>query len=306
MKKKIVLAGGSGFIGKSLIRFFGDKDYDFVILTRNPQNRMDGVKEVHWDAKTLGPWTVEIENAEALINLTGKSVNCRYTETNKREIINSRIYSTGILGTAILQLKHPPKVWLNASSATIYRYSEDVNMDEFSTDFGNDFSPGVVKAWEKAFNDVTLPSTAKFILRISIVLGKGDGVMPRLINLVRFGLGGKQGSGSQFVSWIHEEDLYRMMKWCIEHPEQQGIYNCCVPNPVTNDYLMRTIRATMHMPFGLPAPAWLLKIGALIIGTEPELILKSRRVVPVKILQQGFVFTYPEINSALKNLLSAR
>jgi uncharacterized protein (TIGR01777 family) len=304
MKKKIVLAGGSGFIGRGIIRYFGEKDYEFIILTRNPKKRNDQVKEVFWDAKTLGPWTAELENAEALINLTGKSVNCRYTEKNKREIINSRTYSTGILGTAILQLKQPPKVWLNSSSATVYRYSEDKNMDEFTGEFGDDFSPGVVKAWEKSFNEIELPATRKFILRISIVLGKGDGVMPRLINLVRFGLGGKQGNGAQFFSWLLEEDLYRIIAWCTEHPEQEGVYNCCVPNPVTNDYLMRTMRKTMHMPFGLPATKWMLKIGALIIGTETELILKSRRVVPTKLLQQGFVFTYPEINSALKNLLS--
>jgi len=304
MKKKIVLAGGTGFIGRGLIRFFGHENYEFVILTRNPKKRDDGVKEVYWDAKTLGPWTAELENAEALINLTGKSVNCRYTEENKREIIQSRTYSTGILSTAILQLKQAPKVWLNSSSATVYRYSENKNMDELSGELGDDFSPGVVKAWEKAFNEVPLPSTRKFTLRISIVLGKGDGVIPRLVNLVRFGLGGNQGHGAQFFSWIHEEDFYRIVGWCIENPEKEGIYNCCVPNPVTNHYLMQTMRRTMHMPFGLPATTWMLKIGALIIGTETELILKSRRVVPTRLLQQGFVFNYPEIDGALRNLLS--
>ena len=304
MKKKIVLAGGTGFIGKGIIRYFGLENFDFVVLTRNPQKRNDGVKEVYWDAKTLGPWTNELENAEALINLTGKSVNCRYTESNTREIINSRVHSTGILGTAVLQLKQPPKVWLNSSSATIYRHAEDRNMDEQTGEYGNDFSPGVVKAWEKSFNDIPLPTTGKFIMRISIVLGKGDGVMPRLINLVRFGLGGKQGNGAQFFSWIHEEDLYRMMLWCISNPEKQGTYNCCVPNPITNHYLMSSIRRAMHAPFGLPASEWMLFVGAQIIGTDPELILKSRRVVPTNLLQQGFQFTYPEINSVLKNLFS--
>ena len=303
MKKKIVLAGGNGFLGKSIIKHFGLEDFDFVILTRNPHGRKDGVREVFWDAKNLGEWVSEMEGAEAVINLTGKSVNCRYTEANKREIIQSRTFSTGIIGTAILQIKNPPKVWINSSSATVYRYSEDMNMDEWSGDLGNDFSPEVVKAWEKSFADVPLPATRKFILRISIVLGKGDGVMPRLINLVRFGLGGKQGIGSQFFSWIHEEDFCRILTWCIQNPNEEGIYNCCVPNPVTNDYLMRTMRKTMGFPFGLPAPAWLLKIGALIIGTEPELILKSRRVVPGKLLQKGFKFKFNEINSALKDLL---
>ena len=304
MKKKIVLAGGSGFIGNGIIKYFGVTDYDFVVLTRQPQSRTYGVKEVYWDAKTLGPWTEELENAEALINLTGKSVNCRYTAANKQEIINSRTYSTGILGTAILQLKQPPKVWLNSSSATIYRHAEDRNMDELTGELGNDFSPGVVKAWEHAFNEIALPNTAKFTLRISIVLGKGDGVMPRFINLVRFGLGGKQGNGAQFFSWVHEDDLYRILQWCIAHPQEEGLYNCCVPNPITNDYLMRSLRNVMQVPFGLPAPKWLLKLGAIIIGTETELILKSRRVVPTNLLQRGFVFRHPEINSALKDLFA--
>jgi uncharacterized protein (TIGR01777 family) len=304
MKKKIVLAGGTGFIGGGIVRYFGQKEFDFVILTRNPKKRDDGVKEVFWDAKTLGSWTNELENAEALINLTGKSVNCRYTEANKREIINSRTHSTGVLGTALLQLKHPPKVWLNSSSATVYRHAEDRNMDELTGEYGNDFSPRVVKAWEKSLYDIPLPATGKFILRISIVLGKGDGVMPRLINLVKFGLGGPQGNGAQFFSWLHEDDLYRIMMWCINNPGKQGTYNCCVPNPITNYYLMHSLRRAMHIPFGLPAPAWLLKMGAVIIGTETELILKSRRVVPTNLLQQGFTFAYPEINSALKNLFS--
>ncbi len=305
MKKKIVLAGGTGFIGRGIIRHFGLADYEYVILTRNPKQRTDGVKEVLWDARTLGAWTAELENAEALINLTGKSVNCRYTEENKAEILNSRIYSTGILGTAILQLQQPPKVWINSSSATIYRHAEDRNMDELTGELGNDFSPGVVKAWEKSFDEINTPDTAKFALRISIVLGDGDGVMPRLQNLVRFGLGGKQGNGAQFFSWLHEEDLYRIIAWCIANPAEQGVYNCCVPNPVTNHYLMSCLRKAMHMPFGLPATRLMLKFGAVLIGTDAELVLKSRRVVPTKLTQKGFTFTYPEINSALKNLLSA-
>ncbi|HWB63635.1 MAG TPA: DUF1731 domain-containing protein, partial [Chitinophagales bacterium] len=147
-------------------------------------------------------------------------------------------------------------------------------------------------------------ATAKFILRISIVLGKEDGVMPRLKNLVRFGLGGKQGSGTQFVSWVHAEDFAHIIEWCIDNPAQQGVYNCCVPNPVTNSFLMRSMRSTMNMPLGLPATEWMLAIGALLIGTETELILKSRRVVPAKLLQKGFVFKYPVIGAALKEILA--
>jgi uncharacterized protein len=304
MKKKIILAGGTGFIGKGIVRHFGTNDYEFIILTRNAKTCNDSVKEVQWDAKAIGPWINELEGANALINLAGKSVNCRYTKANKREILESRTLSTKVLGEAILQLNRPPEVWLNSSSATIYRHAEDRNMDELTGDIDTGFSPEVVKAWEKAFFDCKVPHTKKFALRIPIVLGEGDGVMPRLINLVRFGLGGKQGNGAQFFSWVHEVDFYRIIKWCIENPDKEGVYNCCAPDPVTNYFLMRTIRNLMHVPFGLPANEWMLKIGALIIGTETELLLKSRRVIPAKLLQQHFVFTYPDVVSALKNLLS--
>jgi uncharacterized protein (TIGR01777 family) len=176
-------------------------------------------------------------------------------------------------------------------------------MDERDTEFNNDFSTDVVNAWEGSVNDIKLPSTRKVILRISIVLAKDEGAMPRLLNLVRFGLGGKQGSGSQFFSWIHEEDLCRIIDWCIAHPEEEGIYNCCSPNPVTNDYLMRCIRKHSNMSFGLPATNWMLKIGALLIGTETELILKSRRVVPTNLLSKGFTFKYPDLNTALSEII---
>ena len=305
MKKKIVLAGGSGFIGKGLIQYLGETNYDFIVLTRNPQNRTDNVKEVYWDAKTLGPWATELENAEALINLAGRSINCRFTEENKRQILDSRTQSTTILGKAASQLKQPPKVWLNASSAAIYGDSDDHDMDEFTSDTGTGFLADVVRAWEKSFYKSKLPATKKFALRITVVLGKSDGVIPRLENLVRFGLGGRQGTGTQLFSWIHETDFYKIIAWCITNPEKEGIYNCCSPKPVTNAALMQAFRKNMHVSVGLPAAGWMINIGAYIIGTEPDLVLKSMRVVPTRLLQQGFVFTYPEINSALKNLLSA-
>lgn len=305
MKKKIVLAGGTGFIGTGIITHFGLKDYQFVILTRNPKRREDDVKEVKWDAKTPGAWTKELEDAEAIINLTGRSINCRYTEENKQEILDSRTQSTAVLGKAILKLQHPPKVWINASSAAIYGSDDDRDMDEFTGDIGTGFLADVVRAWERAFYKSDLPATQRFVLRITIVLGKGEGVIPRLENLVRFGLGGKQGSGGQYISWIHEEDFYRIMAWCINNPEKQGVYNCCAPKPVTNAVLMRALRKIMHRPVGLPAFEWMVKIGAFIIGTEPDLLLKSMRVVPTRLLQQGFVFNYPDLDSALKNLLSA-
>lgn len=302
--KKIVIAGGSGYLGKAIVKYWADKDVQFVILTRNPQPFNHKMKQIAWDGKTLGEWTTELEGADALINLAGKSVNCRYTDENKREIFDSRTMSTGVLGTAILQLKNPPKVWINAASATIYRHAEDRDMDELTGEIGEGFSVEVCKLWEKTFNEITLPATKKFVLRIAIVLGKDDGVMTRLINLVKFGLGGKQGNGNQYFSWVHEEDFCRVMEWCINHPDMEDTYNCAAPVPVTNSVLMEAIRRQMKMPFGLPAPTWLLKIGAAVIGTETELVLKSRRVIPAKLLNNGFVFKYNTIKEALQNIIS--
>ena len=305
MKKKIVLAGGTGFIGTGIIRHFGLKGYEFVVLTRNPKTREDGIREVQWDAKTVGPWVKELEGAEAVVNLTGRSINCRFTEENKREILESRVQSTTVLGKAILKLKQPPQVWLNASSAAIYGNADEHDMDEFTGDTGTGFLPEVVKAWEKAFYKSDLPVTKKFVLRITLVFSENEGVIPRLENLVRFGLGGRQSNGAQFLSWIHEEDFYRVIRWCIDNPEKEGIYNCCSPKPVTNSDLMHALRKAMDMPVGLPAAAWMVKLGALFIGTEPELLLDSMRVVPTLLLQQGFVFNYPNIDSAIKKLLSS-
>jgi uncharacterized protein (TIGR01777 family) len=301
--KKIIIAGGSGYLGKAIVKYWEGKDVQFVILSRTASPATKAVKYVPWDGKTLGEWTSELEGADALINLAGKSVNCRYTDENKKEIFDSRTMSTGVLGTAILQLKNPPKVWINAASATIYRHAEDRDMDELTGEIGEGFSVEVCKLWEKTFNEIQLPATKKFVLRIAIVLGKDDGVMTRLINLVKFGLGGKQGNGNQYFSWVHEQDFCRVIEWCITNPEQGDTYNCAAPVPVTNSVLMEAIRRQMKMLFGLPAPKWLLKIGAAMIGTETELVLKSRRVVPTQLLAKGFVFKYNTIKEALQNII---
>lgn len=314
--KKIIIAGGSGFIGEELIKYFG-KENNLVILTRKikqSKNNRNQYSELStedlkntsyyvWDGITIGSWQKELEGADIIINLAGKSVNCRYTDKNKKAILSSRIDSTKVIGEAISKIKLPPKLWINASSATIYRHSIDKPQDEVSGEIKNDFSVQVCKQWEQTFNDQDTPFTRKVALRMAITIGPG-GVMIPYFNLLKFGLGGKQGSGKQMYSWIHIEDTCRMIEWINENKELEGIYNCCSPNPLTNELFMETLRSVTKTKFGLPAFEWMLKLGAFLIGTETELILKSRWVVPTKIIQTGFTFKYPKLYEALKNVIS--
>lgn len=267
MYNKIVIAGGSGFIGKYLKEKFEQSSYKVFIISRQ-----QGF--VNWsDGAAI---TNALEDAELLINLAGKSVDCRYNEKNKREIFSSRTETTKSLGEAIQRCNHPPKLWINAGTATIYRHAEDKAMTEATGEIGKGFSVEVAKAWEKSFFDFHLNTTRQVLLRIAIVLGKDEGVMKPFTNLVRFGLGGKQGSGNQMFSWIHIEDLYRIILFLKEQEKLKGIFNCAAPNPITNKTFMQKLRKAMHVKFGLPSPKWLLEAGAVIIKTETELILKSR------------------------------
>lgn len=292
---KIVIAGGSGFIGAYLAEQFGKTGYEVLIISRsNPYIRWDDEAAI----------IAALEGAVMLINLAGKSVNCRYTEANKKEIFRSRTETTKILGKAIRLCKHPPELWLNSSTATIYRYAEDLPMTEQDGETGQGFSVEVAKAWEQAFFEFEdLPHTRLVALRIAIVLGKGGGVIKPYTNLVRYGLGGRQGSGKQMFSWIHLEDLYRIILFIQEDKSRKGIYNCSAPHPVKNRELMYTLRKLIGRPWGIPAPTWLLKLGAIIIKTETELVLKSRWVIPQRLLEEGFVFRYPELEPALGQIL---
>ncbi|WP_143304829.1 TIGR01777 family oxidoreductase [Chitinophaga vietnamensis] len=302
--KKIVIAAGTGFIGRSLVEYFG-ADNDITILSRQPLPNAGRVRYVQWDARTTGSWVSALEGADLLINLAGKSVNCRYNEANKQEIFDSRTHATRVLGEAILQLQQAPEVWINAASATIYRHAEDRPMDEFTGEMHHDFSVQVCKLWEKTFNDITLPHTRKALLRIGITLGwQPGGVMQPFLNLVKAGLGGHQGSGKQQFTWIHITDLCRMMEWVYEHKTLSGVFNATAPHPVPNAVFMQELRKATGKRFGLPAPTSLLKLGASVIGTETELLLKSRWVVPARALQEGFVFRYPRLPEALKDIIS--
>ena len=295
MKKKIVIAGGTGFVGQYLQKKFTDAGYDVIIISRQQSH-------VNWDNKTLIIET--LENAVMLINLAGKSVDCRYNEKNKKEIYDSRIDTTKILGEAILKCKNPPPLWINSSTATIYRHAEDRPMTESAGEIGSGFSVDVATNWEKSFFNFSLPFTRQVALRMAIVLGKDGGVIMPLKNLIRFGFGGKQGNGKQMFSWIHIEDLFRIITFIQQHNELTGVLNTAAPNPVSNKTLMQLLRKNMGMAFGLPAGVWLLKMGAVIIQTETELILKSRWVIPERLSEAGFQFQYPYMDKALKNILS--
>jgi uncharacterized protein len=307
MKRKIILAGGSGFLGTALAGRFAARGDEVVLLTRSPKPRQDGVEEVSWDAKTVGDWAALVDGADVVLNLTGKSVDCRYTEKNRRAIIASRVDSTRAIGEAIARASKPPRVWLNASSATLYKHAPDRPADESgptgaTAEAHDEFSIEVIRQWERALEEARTPHTRKIALRITLVFGANGGVFPVLRRLTRFGLGGKMGSGRQFVSWIHEEDFCRAIDWLIERDDLSGPINLAAPNPLTNAEMMRLMRKTFSAPFGLPATEWMLEIGAFFLRTETELILKSRRVVPGKLLASGFQFHFPHLENALRDL----
>jgi uncharacterized protein (TIGR01777 family) len=311
---KMIIAGGTGFIGRSIAEYFAPTN-DIIILTRAlPKQKTNAngsykpsknVKLVHWDGKNQGEWCQHMDGASVVINLSGKSVNCRYNAQNKAAILNSRLETTKAIGEAIQHSKHPPTLWLNAASATIYRDAKDKPQDEYTGEIQNDFSVQVCKQWEAALFDQHTPATRKIALRLAITLGNG-GVMTPYFKLLKWGLGGKQGSGKQMYSWIHINDVCRAIEWLWEHTEIEGSVNICSPNPITNATFIQTLRQLTNTKFGLPAPAWLLKIGAAIIGTETELLLKSRWVIPTKLLAAGFTFSYPEIDKAVQEIVNRR
>ena len=307
--KRIVLAGGSGFLGQSLAKTLLQRGYEVVVLTRSPAKRDTRINELYWDGKTLGDWAAHIERAQAVVNLAGRTVNCRYHARNRREILDSRLDSTKALGEAIAKCRQPPCVWLNSSTATIYRHSFDRPMDEATGEIGatpeakDTFSVEVARAWEKTLDDACAPATRKIALRTAMVLGSArKSVLPVLRRLARLGLGGKMASGRQFVSWIHEEDFCRAVQWLIERNDISGRVNLAAPNPVTNRELMETVRRVCGIPFGLPASRWMLEIGAFLLRTETELMVKSRRVVPGRLMASGFQFRFAKLEDALRDL----
>lgn len=304
--KKIILAGGNGYLGKVLAGYYRDLAEEVIILSRWSVPTDGNVKTIVWNGVDEGEWGQALEGAELIVNLCGKNVNCRYTKKNMEEIISSRVNPTKLLGQVIAKLENPPELWINITSATIYRHAEDHEQDEETGEIGYGFSINVCKQWEHTFFEASTPNTRKIALRMGIVFGRADGAFPRLLNLVKFGLGGKQGDGEQYVSWVHEQDVAKCTEWLVEHKELNGVVNCTAPEAIKNAELMRLIRNTYGIPFGLPSPAWLLEIGAKLIGTETELILKSRWVAPKRLMDAGYSFIFPEAAHAIKDVISLR
>ena len=309
---KIVIPGGAGQVGRMLGRHFHANGHAVVVLSREPSPAPWRV--VRWDGRNPGPWVAELEASDLCVNLAGRSVNCRYTAANRRAIYDSRIDSTRLLGEVIGSLRRPPSLWLNASTATIYRHAMDRPQDEAEGEFGGDepgapdtwkFSIGVAKDWEAAFFSASTPGTRKVALRSAITLSPDRGsVFEVLSNLVRRGLGGTQGGGCQFVSWVHEADFVRAIDWLIDRDEVEGAVNICSPNPLPNREFMRALREAWGVPIGVPAPNWIIEAGSLLLRTESELVLKSRRVAPGRLLEAGFRFLFPEWPVAARDLVS--
>lgn len=292
---KIVIAGGTGYLGRLLIDHFRkEKENEIYVLTRSQKLNTAEVHYLQWDGVTKGYWTSFLENVDVLINLAGKSVNCRYTEKNKTEIYKSRLESTAILCEVVQHLVSPPKVFIQSSSATIYEHSENKLMTEAEGTIGIDFSMDVCKKWEEVFNSYELPKTKKIVTRTSIVLGNKGGAFPLMKRLTQLGMGGKQGKGNQFISWITEEDYIKAIEFLISKPE--GVYNLCVPNPIRNKEFQKILRKRLKKTVGIPSSKWMLKIGAKLIGTETELLLKSRKVYPEKLLKLDYSFTTENFN----------
>jgi uncharacterized protein len=310
MKSKIVLPGGSGFLGSVLAEYFSARGTEIVILTRSPKSRSGLIREVPWDGATPGDWARELEGARALINLAGVSVNCRYHARNRRRLLASRLETTRVLGRAVASCAESPAVWLNSSTATIYKHTFGPAWDESGEIGGcseakDVFSVRLATDWERVFNEAATPLTRKVIMRSAMVLGRGgNSVLPSLLRLGRLGLGGSLAGGRQFVSWIHQEDFCRAVEWLIEHEHVDGAVNLAAPNPVTNADCMAAIRAVCHVRFGLPVPRWLLEMGAFFLRTETELVIKSRRVVPGRLLSNGFIFRHPQILPAIEHLVN--
>lgn len=309
---RIVIPGGSGQVGGILARHFHAQGHTVTVLSRGPRPEPWGVR--FWDGIAPAEWISELEGSDVCVNLAGRSVNCRYNDANRRAIFCSRINTTRLLNQVISSLRHPPRVWINASTATIYRHSFDRAMTEREGELGGGesgaasswkFSIEVAKAWEDAFFSTSTPSTRKIAIRSALTLSPDrGGVFDALLALVRHGLGGTQGSGKQFVSWIHEADFVRAIAFVIEHQELTGVVNLAAPGPLPNRDFMGFLREAWGVHFGLPIPVWLVGAGALLRRTESELLLKSRWVVPARLLMSGFRFTFPEWTAAAQDLVS--
>ena len=307
---RVVIPGGTGQVGTVLARAFHAAGHQVVVLSRRPAAAPWRV--VEWDGQRAGSWTSELEGADAVINLAGHSVNCRYTASNREAILSSRVASTRAIGLAMTRAEQPPTAWLQMSTATIYSHRFDAPNDELTGILGGAepdaqdtwrFSIEVAKAWEEAAAEIPTTHTRKVLLRSAMVMSPDrGGIFDTLLGLVRLGLGGRAGSGRQYISWIHDTDFTRAIFWLLEHKRIAGAVNLAAPGPVPNAEFMRALRQAWGMPIGLPATRWMLAIGAMVMRTETELVLKSRRVVPGRLVAESFDFEFPEWSAAACDL----
>ncbi len=303
---RIVIAGGSGFLGISLAKHFAACGAPVIVLSRTAPKIAGPWQHVAWNARTLGDWKRELDGAAVLVNLVGRTVDCIKTPDHQDEILRSRVEATRVLGQAIRQVDAPPPVWVQMSTAHIYGDPPNVVCTEDSP-FGMGFAPFVGRAWEEAFQTSALPNQRKVILRTSFVIGRdigaGGGALARLRTLVRFGLGGRVGSGTQGMSWIHQTDINRLFERALTDANMEGAFIATAPNPVSQRIFMRELRKTMGMPIGVPAFGWMVRIGApLLMRTDPELALYGRYLVSERLREMGFEFRFPELPSALADL----
>jgi uncharacterized protein (TIGR01777 family) len=300
-KRRVILAGGSGFIGQSLAKELLARKYEVVLLTRTPRGRTDGVIETEWSGEHVGEWIKFLDGAEAVVNLAGKNINCPHTPENLRELAESRVNSVRAIELSFSHVKNPPRVWVQAGAIGFYGDHGDFLCDE-NTLNGSDNLAGICRQWEDAFRSVDLPKTRKVLLRIGFVLGRDGGALPVLSKLARRFFGGSAGNGRQYISWIHLQDLTRMFVDSIENENLSGTFNAVAPNPVTNAEFMRELRHRLHRPWSPPAPGWAVKLGARLMKSEPSLALSGCRVTPKRFREAGFKFRFSDLDAALKDI----
>jgi uncharacterized protein (TIGR01777 family) len=300
---RVVIAGGTGFLGQNLARHLTAAGHDVIVLSRRTPARDPAWRHATWDARTAGDWVRDLDGAAALVNLAGRTVDCVKTPDHCDEILRSRVESTIVLGRALRKVGNLPRVWVQMATAHIYGDPPDVVCDEDSP-FGHGLAPFVGQAWEDALQREAPAQIRKVVLRTSFVLGKGGGALPKLAALARFGLGGTVGSGRQGISWIHEHDMNRLFVRAIEDEQMSGAYIATAPNPVSNAEFMRELRRALRMPIGLPAMSWMVRAAAPLLRTDPELALFGRYCVSRRLREAGFDFQFPDVRSALRDLYS--
>lgn len=304
---KIVIAGGSGYLGRIVAKHFLAKGFEVVTLSRKPFVSLPGEKRILWNGEAIGSWQKELENSTLLLNLAGRSVNCRYSKKNRKEILESRIRSTKILGEALAITRCKPRLWLNSSTATIYAHSLENDQTEKSGTLGKGFSVEIAKAWEKEFFSFESLGIRQVALRSAMVFGPGEeGVYGAFSSIVKQGLGGTCAHGAQYVSWIHYRDFLAMLDFIIATESLSGPLNIASPHPLPNQEFMKVLRQSLGVSFGMPCPEWLLEIGAVFKKTETELLLKSRRVVSQRLLEKGFRFTFANLKDAFSDLANSK